>query len=237
LTLASVVVSPNFQIAANSCGATLAVAAACTLQMAFAPTAAGPLNGTLTLTDNASTATQTVLLSGLGIDFSLASAGSTMATLSSGASAAYPLLLSSAAGVTGSVAFTCTGQPTNSTCTVAPAAPVLGGNTSVTVTVQTGVLAEVDPRGVAPWRVSGVVLALGLPVLLMFRRRRFVWVMLVLMVMSGCGSERQIPSSGGGIGGGGGGSSYPTPGGTYNLIVTGTSAGLARSVPLVLVVQ
>jgi hypothetical protein len=240
LTLASVVMPPNFKIAASSCGASLAVAAACTLQVVFAPTAAGSLSGTLMLTDNASPATQMVSLSGLGIDFSLASAGSTTATLSSGASATYPLLLSSAAGVTGSVAFTCTGQPTNSTCTAAPTAPSLGGNTSVTVTVQTGVLAGVDSRGVAPWRVSGVVLALGLPCLLLMRRRRFAWGLVVLCVlvgMSGCGAEREIPATGGGSGGGGGGSSYPTPGGTYNLIVTGTSAGLARSVPLVLVVQ
>jgi hypothetical protein len=241
LTLTSVVVSSNFKIAANSCGATLAVAAGCTLQVAFAPTAAGPLSGTLTLTDNASPATQTVLLSGLGIDFSLASAGSTTATLSSGASATYPLLLSSVASVTGSVAFTCTGQPTNSTCTVAPTTPSLGGSTSVTVTVQTGVLAGVDPRGVAPWRMSGVVLALGLPCLLFVRRRRLVVVVVMLcglVGMGGCGAAREIPSGGGGSGGsGGGGSSYPTPGGTYNLVVTGTSAGLARSVPLTLVVQ
>ena len=240
LTLASVGVSPNFKIAANSCGATLAVAAACTLQVAFAPTAAGQLSGTLTLMDNATPATQTVSLSGLGIDFSLASAGSTTATLSSGASATYPLLLSSVAGVTGSVAFTCTGQPTNSTCTVAPTAPVLGGTTSLTVTVQTGVLAGFDPRGVAPWRMSGVVLALVLPGLLVLRRRRLAWGLAVLFVvvgMGGCGAEREIPATGGGSGGGGGSGSYPTPGGTYNLIVTGTSAGLSRSVPLVLVVQ
>jgi len=108
------------------------------------------------------------------------------------------------------------------------------------VTVQTGVLARLEPGAIAPWRVSGIVLALGLPMVLMFRRRRLAWGLVVLFVlvgMGGCGAEREIPSTGGGSGGGGGGSSYPTPSGTYNLSVTGSSAGLARSVPLTLVVQ
>ena len=85
-----------------------------------------------------------------------------------------------------------------------------------------------------------MVLALVLPGLLVLRRRRLAWGLAVLFVvvgMGGCGAEREIPATGGGSGGGGGSGSYPTPGGTYNLIVTGTSAGLARSVPLVLVVQ
>ena len=247
LTLSKTAISTNFTITANTCGTTLAVNASCTLQIAFAPTAAGPLTGTLTVTDNASPPTQTVSLSGLGIDFALAANGATTATLSSGASATYPLLLSSLSTVTGSVSFTCTGVPTNSTCTVSPSAPSLGSTVSITATVQTGVLASLDPYRFAPWRsYDAVVLAALAPLALLFRRRfkkqsllLAVLTLCTLASVTGCGSDRLIPNSGtgGGGSGGGGGSSYPTPSGTYNLTVSAASAGLTRSVPLTLIVQ
>ena len=51
----------------------------------------------------------------------------------------------------------------------------------------------------------------------------------------GCGAGRLIPSSGGP--GSGTTVGNVTPTGTYNIVVTGTSAGLTRSVNLTLVVQ
>ena len=77
----------------------------------------------------------------------------------------------------------------------------------------------------------------GLLPMWFFGRRRLrrlgavVMVGSVLMV-AGCQASRLIPfaSPGGGAG-------TPTPGGTYDLVVSGKSAGLTRSVGLTLVVQ
>jgi hypothetical protein len=51
----------------NNCGATVAAGASCTLSVTFTPTVAGSETGTLTITDNASPATQTVSLTGTGV--------------------------------------------------------------------------------------------------------------------------------------------------------------------------
>jgi hypothetical protein len=50
----------------NNCGATLAASANCTVSLIFSPSASGTRTGTLTISDNASPATQTVSLSGNG---------------------------------------------------------------------------------------------------------------------------------------------------------------------------
>jgi len=236
LVVSGVGVSSNFTIASNTCGATVAVSAACVVQVVFAPTVAGPLTGALTITDNAASATQSVSLTGVGVDFSLSANGATTATLPSGGSASYPLLLSSLASVSGNVAFSCSGAPTNSRCTVSPAAPVLGSTVTLTATVQTGVQARLEPGGVAPWRRGEVIfLAMLMPLAIGWRRRWRKGVMVlvfgVLVLLGGCGAGREIPASGTQP------VTYTTPSGTYNLMVSATSAGITRSVPLTLIVQ
>src|SRR5208337_2067237 len=65
LSIASITVSGDFS-QTNTCGSSLAANASCTLSVTFTPTAAGLRGGTLTITDNASPATQTVSLTGTG---------------------------------------------------------------------------------------------------------------------------------------------------------------------------
>jgi hypothetical protein len=77
--------------------------------------------------------------------------------------------------------------------------------------------------------------------LLGMKRRRLRCIgamatMVCLMTLAGCGAPRLIPSTSSG-GGGGGTTATPTPSGTYNLVITGISTGLTRSVGLTLVVQ
>ncbi len=141
LLVQSIVIAGDFVIVpgTNTCGGTVAVSAACTMQIAFVPTVGGPRAGTLTVTDNAANSPQTLSLVGSGIDFTLDPNGGTSLTIANGQNAVYPLLLSSAANVTGTVSFTCTGAPANSTCNVTPSSVALGNATTVSVTVLTGV--------------------------------------------------------------------------------------------------
>jgi hypothetical protein len=242
LTISSVVASPGFNLAADTCGTSLAVNAACSLTIVFAPAAAGPIAGTLTFTDNAASGVQTTTLTGTGVDFVLTATGVTNSTVAgSGASTTYSLQLSSLTGLSGNVALSCSGAPANSTCTVVPAIASLGTTTPIAVTVETAVtsVAAIVPPA-RPFRATNgaeaLLFALLLPVAFFNRRRyprliRLVVFICVLGALNGCGASRAIPTTG--TTGGG----TPTPAGTYTLTVSASSAGLTHSVNLTLVVQ
>ncbi len=242
LSITSFGVTGDFVIVAgtNTCGATLAAGSACVAQVVFAPTAAGTRVGSLTVVDSAAGSPQSLQLMGAGVDFSLAANGPTTATVSAGTQAVYGLLLSSAAGVPGTVTFACSGVPAHATCTVNPKTAGLGGTTTVTVTVATSV-AGAAVR--SPWERQVVWVAGLFPFWLLFVRRRGLRVAAMLvcvLLVAGCASSRVIPGSDTGSpggGGSGGGAASPTPAGTYNLVVSGSSAGLIRSVGLTVVVQ
>jgi hypothetical protein len=243
LTLSNVAVSASFYLTSNTCGSTLAANAACTLQVAFSPTTPGPISGTLTLTDNAPSTTQTATLIATGIDFTLTPAGATSVTVSSGTSATYPLLLSSLPGLSGAVALTCAGAPAHTTCLVSPTSPSLGTTTSLVVTVATGVAALHAPTFFAP-TTPRILYAFLLPLtlLLTVRKRhrlaqRLPLVLLAsalsasLTTITGCGAGRIIPAPNTTS------VTTPTASGTYNLTVSASAAGLTHTVPLTLIVQ
>jgi hypothetical protein len=235
LTIASATISPSFAIAATTCPAgnpaTLAPNTACTYTIVFAPTTTGPIAGALTLSTNAATPTQTISLSGTGIDFTLTPTGPTSATLSSGTNgntATYTLQLSSLATLSGNIALACTGAPTSSTCTISPPTGALGNTTPLVVAIATGT--TLAQRTLAP---TGIYLALFLPLSIYFlRRRKRLGVALLLLSLTGCASNRIVPPTAVTP------PNYiPTPTGTYNLTITATVAGLTHSVPLTLTVQ
>ena len=68
LSVSNVSATANFTVASNTCtGAPLAPNASCTIGVSFSPTSAGPVNGTLTITDNDFySGQQTVALTGTG---------------------------------------------------------------------------------------------------------------------------------------------------------------------------
>jgi hypothetical protein len=240
LAIQSVTASGDFAMVAggNTCGATLAVGSACMVQVVFAPTVAGIRSGSVTAVDSAAGSPHSVTLSGMGVDFALAANGPASQTIAAGGSATYALLLTGAAGLPGSATMACTGAPAYATCTVTPTGPAIAGSTLVTVTIATtsaGVKMPVRPgqRGDEVW------FALMLPVGLVFVRRARLKSMVAIVlvcgvtVLGGCAASRLIPSTMGDSGGAGG----ATPKGTYNVTVSGASAGLSRSVGLTLVVQ
>jgi len=235
LTIQSMTVTGDFAIVAgsNTCGASVAAGAACTAQIVFTPTAVAARTGSLTVVDNAGSSPQSLQLAGTGVDFTLSANGGTTQTITAGGQAAYALLLISVAGVPGTVAFTCAPVPAYATCVVSPATPSLGGTTVITVTVATNV-ASLRMLGGRRWMWLAGLLPLGLLGLRRSRQWRLSGIAMLcgVLTMAGCGSSRLIPETGGG-----GGTGNPTPSGTYNLTVAGTSAGLTRSVGLTLVVQ
>lgn len=237
LLLTSVTATGDFAagVGLNTCGTSLAPGAVCTVGVIFSPAAAGSRAGTLTFVDNAANSPQTVALMGTGVDFALAASGPTTMTIASGQTATYALLLSSVAGVPGSVAFTCSGVPVHATCTVNPPSAALGGTTAVTVTVATGLATAWLREPEMPWDRRLVWFAALLPVGLLGRRRwmRRLGLMVALVALSGCAVGRTVPAGSGS----GGGTTAVTPSGSYSLTVAGSSAGLVRTVGLTLVVQ
>lgn len=244
LSIASFAITGDFSIVpgSNTCGVTLAPAAACTFQIVFAPKASGARTGALTVTDSAPGSPRTLRLSGQAIDFAFGSDGDTTVTIASGQKAVFPLLFRSSASAT-TAAFTCTGAPANAACTLTPSSAMLDGTAvTVAVVVQTGVASQT--AAVFPQSAAGNVawLAALLPLgLFAFRRPRFsplVGVVLLscTFIAAGCGTGRKIPTS---VppGGGGTSSGAATPAGTYPIVVSATSAGLTRTIQLTLVVK
>jgi hypothetical protein len=79
LTIASIATSANFGQTNTCAGNTVAAGGSCTINVTFTPTAAGPLTGTLTITDNSNGvagSTQIVNLNGTGTGVPLASLSS-----------------------------------------------------------------------------------------------------------------------------------------------------------------
>ena len=242
----------DFTVAATNCAATLDPGAVCNYIVRFTPTAPGPRAGTLTLTDDGGSGSQTATLSGTGVDFTIALGGPPAASVLSGDSATFPLLLDSTTGLSGTVAFTCSGAPAHSMCTVFPANAPLGSTVSIAVTLQTGLstarlrgpAGELAPGSSGSKRTGEVLLAFGLPCLLVAgipsrrgRQLRSLPLLLLLalplcLLGNGCGASRVIPQTGAG-----GSAVSVTPAGVYNITVAGTSTGVTHTVALSLTVK
>ncbi|MHB1023430.1 MAG: choice-of-anchor D domain-containing protein [Acidobacteriaceae bacterium] len=266
LSLTSIAASGDFSVVAGAgtcpvgTAATVAANSACTVQVVLKPTAAGTRSGTLTVTDDSINSPQVMQLTGTGIDFQWQSNGQTSVSVASGSQAGYSLTLAPATGSAGQVAISCSGAPKNANCVLSASTANLAGNTTVTVTVATGVTASaklvpVLPRPRHEFPLQGW-LALAFPLGLLVPKRGLSQKMsarnrkvrlhraqvpllflmtMVLLLVAGCGAGRAIPASG--TSGSGSSGSTPTPSGTYILSVSATAAGLTRTQQLTLVVQ
>jgi hypothetical protein len=240
LSITSIAASGDFA-ETNACGTSLAAGSNCTINVTFTPTAGSARGGTLSVTDNAPGGVQTLPLAGTGEDFSLTlpSGSSSTSSVSPGQTANYSLSLGGLGGLTQTINFTCTGAPSEATCSVNPTSAVPGasGSVSLTVTVSTTAPSAAVGRLRRPPLGPGMEIALLLLGLLAMaglaaimsrpplhrRRWALAWCGMVLFALAAA-------SCGGGGGGGGGGvSPNPgTPAGTYPLLVTGTAAGAAN---------
>jgi len=260
LTVSSIAVNGDFN-QTNNCGTGLVVGSSCIINVTFTPTADGTRTGQLTVNDNAPNSPQSINLAGSGPDFNLAppSGAPTSNSVSPGLSATFSLSLGSLGGFNQTVGLSCTGAPSEATCTVSPTslAPGSAAPSPVTVMVATTApstvtrgLRSLPPAPPLLFKLRGLVILALLLALLIWsfvpgnRPGRARWQSGIIMLSAGLLLALALAGCGSG-GGGGGGSGPPsnpgTPAGTYTLTVTGTTGSgaslLSHTVSLTLTVN
>ena len=111
LTITSIALTganPGDFLSTNTCGASLAASANCTVTVTFKPTAGGARAAAVTLTDNAADSPQSVALNGTGEDFTLSVTTPTQ-TISRGGTANVQVAVTPQGGFAGLITLTCTG--------------------------------------------------------------------------------------------------------------------------------
>jgi len=122
----------------NNCPASLSPETSCNISVAFQPTAYGPANGTLTISDNGAGTPQSVPLSGNGQDFALAATPSSV-SVNRGTNAIYTVTATELGDSYNSTVYlSCLGLPASTYCSFAPSGVTPGaGSASSTLTIQT----------------------------------------------------------------------------------------------------
>jgi hypothetical protein len=124
------------------------------------------------------------------------------------------------------------------TCVVNPSSAALGGTSTITVTLATSVASLSWPQLPGRQPLTWLVCLLPLGLFALKRPRagqlRSAAILCCVLMVAGCGASRMIPDATG--------TSpvnpvTPTPSGSYSIVVTGSSAGLTRSISLTLIVQ
>jgi hypothetical protein len=211
----------DFSIASNNCTASLAAGSSCMLTVSFKPTVAMNEAATLSIVDGVGA--QTASLTGTGIavvstDFGIA-ATPPLQTVSAGSSASYSVSITPLGGsFSAPVALSATGFPPGAIVTFTPASltPSASAATS-TLTIATATLL-VHHQAPPLWPMGAPVLATGLLMIPLFRRKRVLNALICFIVLLG---------TGGALVGCGGGWGYPSI--TYDVTVTGTSGSLQHS--------
>jgi len=221
----------------NNCS-TVAPSGSCSISVVFQPSAAGNRTGVLTVNVSDPTKSQSVALGGTGSDVQITAAGGsgTSATVPSGQTASYALIVSPAGGFAGPVSFSCSNLPKYAACNFSPAAINLA-NASVNVTLaittsqqQTALLRhDASPLVAMASLAMFFLLPLGIP-----KRKgkyaiiRLIAIALVIWPLHGCGGAASNPPAP---------ALLVTPRGAYTVNVVINSAQISRSVPLTLIVK
>ena len=228
----------------NTCGATLAPGASCTISVTFAPTASGAASATLGVFDSDPSSPQTAALSGTGgapqPDFTIAVAPAS-ATIGTHGTTAATVTVTSVDGFSSAVTLGCSSLPGDSTCAFSqdPVTPAANGSVTSTLTITTGVgvVGGAMPAplsngpngpggpGAPPW--TWLLAAAGLAIfgrwgtnrLRGVRRAACAAALLCVAAMAGC---TNTPS---------------TPAGTFVVHVTGQSGAAKHSADFALTIR
>ena len=246
LTSLALSVPTGFQLVSNTCAATLAPGASCTTGVEFVPTAAGEQSGNLTATSATISTNASVVLKGMGFDFTLAISGSGSQSVSNGQSTVFTIVLTPLSGSSGVFTFACGTLPSDALCIFSPTTETLNagvaGNESVTVSTGNSASSALS-KGPRIWRAIPLICGLLLlPIGWKRRSKRMHGIVLLALLMIFAASIASCTSSGGGTGGSGGsgggsGGSGTTPSGTYSIPVNVTSNGVEHSITVTLTVD
>ena len=231
LSVNSVASGGDFAVT-STCSTNVMVGATCAITVTFAPTATGPRNAAITITDNAGSSPQSVSLTGVGIatPFTVTPTVGSTATVNAGHAAQYPLTLTPVAVQPQTISLTCSGAPPASTCAISPSSVTLSGTTagSATVTVQTTGAAASAQASFFHLGWSATMLGFVCAGVLCCGRRRSVGLGVLLaglLLLGACGGNTS--SSG----------NHGTPAGTYTILVTAQSSTYTQRINLTLTVQ
>jgi hypothetical protein len=236
LTVATITASGDFA-ETNTCGATLAAAANCTISVTFTPTQAGAQSGTITVTDSAADSPQTVALSGTGASINLTPSLQNLTMSGTGGTASDTLTISSQYGFSGSLSLACkvtyqgTGNAVNPpTCLLNPSEGQIAASGSMNVTLTVSTTAPAMSANANTLRGAQIFAALLLMGFLRRRHSRKLFLVVLALVLAGfatgCGGHSISPN--------------PVPGtstGTYQLVVTATSTTVTAATSISLTVN
>ena len=242
LNVTSIVASADFAETAN-CGPTVEPGSSCAIAVTFTPTAGGAITGTLTAHSNAAGSSPLTTLTGQGALVSVSSSTPALSISSAGGAATAMVQVAPAGGFTGPVDLTCAikylGQGTATdppTCSLTPSRIQVTGNAPVATTLSISTTAaSASSRMNGLFNTAGTALAgllcLGLLPLRRLRAQAFVTLsILIATALSGCGGNS----------GGGTTVTQSNPGttaGSYQVVITVTSAAPASSISLPLSLQ
>jgi sugar lactone lactonase YvrE len=244
LTITSIAASGDFA-ETNTCGASVAAGANCTISITFSPTAPGAQSGVLTITDNAADGPQMVALSGEGATVAVSSSSTGLTVTTAGGTTTAPIQVASVSGFTGTVNLKCAvsylgaGTPNDlPTCSLNPASAQFTGSssasTSSTLTVTT-TAASMSAANLSEGGNAAAALAalffLGLLPRRRWRERVLIAALCLVVstVVLGCGGGNS-PNSGGS-------SNAGTSAGSYQVMVTATSGTVTSTATIPLSVQ
>jgi len=222
LAITSIAASGDFA-ETNDCGSSLSIGKACTVNVAFAPTADGVRSGMLSFTDNASVVPQALILSGTGTGagflISVAPGSSASQTVTAGQTASYSLVFTPEGGFSGTITLTCSGAPTGANCMTTPASLAVTGTSAMTATINVATTAiaftPLVPKSMPARPVSlrlrfnlrwvglllGTFLMLALLAITAGRARQPTWLGLtaatmLVLIWAGCGGGGGSVSTG-----------------------------------------
>jgi hypothetical protein len=237
ISLSGLTASPGF-IETDNCGTSLARNSSCSADVRFAPQTAGGVAGSLEIRSDDPGGPQSVILSGIGQDFSL-TATPLSASVSPGDTARYAVTITPQGHFAQPISLTCVGAPALATCKVTPSSVTPDGENPISsqVTVTTAAGSSNLPGGPGSSTPFSGPLLLSLCVFLIsfalrqrlrtisVRRMALQLGVLVVAVLL-CGSC-----------GGSSGGSRGTPQGIYTLELSAASSNLTHSITLSLTVR